>query len=124
MSEISQPSISSDGIAARTQSELTERQQFWLEHLRACAKANQTTKDYAQAHGLSVKAMYSARKDLAQRGTPKIPINAPFARVQVAPSPSATHWSVQLSNGTTVSFSGTVDGKALHTILQAAASLS
>lgn len=124
MSEVSQPPISSDAPAHDTQTDLTERQQFWLGHLRACAKANLTTKDYAQAHGLSVKAMYSARKDLAQRGTPKTPITAPFARVQVAPSTPTTQWSVQLPNGTTVSFSGAVDGKALHTILQAAASLS
>lgn len=122
MTEGSQSSISRTATVSGSEVELTERQQFWLEHLRACAKANQTTKDYAQAHGLSVKAMYSARKDLAQRGTPKI--TAPFARVQVAPSPLTTQWSVQLPNGTTVSFSGAVDGKALHTILQAAASLS
>ncbi|MDO8864213.1 hypothetical protein Q6D67_21280 [Haliea sp. E1-2-M8] len=124
MSEVSPPSISSDAAAHDTQTELTERQQFWLEHLRACAKANQTTKDYAQAHGLSVKAMYTARKHLAQRGTSKSTTTAPFARVRVAPSPPTTQWSVQLSNGTTVSFSGAVDGQALHTILQAAASLS
>ncbi len=124
MSEVSPPSVSSDPAAHGTPTELTERQQFWLEHLRACAKANQTTKDYAQAHGLSVKAMYSARKDLAQRGTPKTPITAPFARVQVELSPPTTQWSVQLPNGTTINFSGAVDGKALHTILQAAASLS
>lgn len=124
MSEVSPPPISSDAAAHDTQTDLTERQQFWFEHLRACAKANQTTKDYAQAHGLSVKAMYSARKDLAQRGTPRRSIAAPFARVQVAPSPSTPQWSVQLPNGTTVSFNGAVDGQALHTILQAAASLS
>ncbi|MDO8863951.1 hypothetical protein Q6D67_19880 [Haliea sp. E1-2-M8] len=98
MSEISQRSINSGAIAARTQTELTERQQFWLEHLRACAKANQTTKDYAQAHGLSVKAMYAARKDLTQRGmlrgTSKPTITAPFARVRVAPSPPTTQWCV------------------------------
>jgi hypothetical protein len=124
MTENSQPLIIRTATASGPKAELTERQQFWLEHLRACAKANQTTKDYAQAHGLSVKAMYSARKDLAQRCTPKSPITAPFARVRVAPSPTTTQWSVQLSNGTTVSFSGVVDGQALHTILQAAASLS
>ncbi|MDO8864283.1 hypothetical protein Q6D67_21685 [Haliea sp. E1-2-M8] len=124
MSEVSPPSVSSDAAAYDTPTALTERQQFWLEHLRACAKANQTTKDYAQAHGLSVKAMYTARKDLAQRGTPKRSITAPFARVQVAPSPPTTQWSVQLPNGTTVNFSGAVDGQSLSAVLNAAASLS
>ncbi len=70
------------------------------------------------------KAMYAARKDLVHRGTSKPTITAPFARVQVSPSPSTTQWSVQLPNGTTVNFSGAVDGQALHTILHAAASLS
>jgi hypothetical protein len=111
-------------MAACTQTELTERQQFWLEHLRACTNANQTTKDYAQAHGLSVKAMYTARKHLAQRGNSKSTTTAPFARVRVAPSPPTTQWRIQLSNGTTVSFSGAVDGQALCAILHAAASLS
>jgi hypothetical protein len=124
MSEVSQAPLSSKAMAACTQTELTERQQFWLEHLRACAKANQTTKDYAQAHGLSVRAMYTARKHLAQRGISKSTTTAPFARVRVAPSPPTTQWRIQLSNGTTVSFSGAVDGQALCAILHAAASLS
>lgn len=124
MSEISQASLSSKAMAACTQTKLTERQQFWLEHLRACAKVNQTTKEYAQAHGLSVKAMYTARKHLAQRGKSKSTTTAPFARVRVAPSPPTTQWRIQLSNGTRVSFSGAVDGQALCAILHAAASLS
>ncbi|MCP5189346.1 MAG: hypothetical protein H6988_03040 [Pseudomonadales bacterium] len=124
MSEMSRPSISSDAAAHDTHTKLTERQQFWLEHLRACAKANQTTKDYAQAHGLSVKAMYTARKDLAQRVTLQSMTTAPFARVRVAPSPPTTQWSVQLPNGTAVSFSGAVDGQSLSAVLNAAASLS
>lgn len=103
---------------------LTERQQFWLEHLRACAKANLTTKDYAQAYGLNVKAMYTARKDLAQRVTLQSTTTAPFARVRVAPSPLATQWSVQFPNGTAVCFRGAVDDKVLRVILHAAASLS
>jgi len=39
---------------------LTERQQYWLKHIRACDAAGQTTINYAKAHGINVKSMYSA----------------------------------------------------------------
>ena len=39
----------------------TEREQIWLDHLRACRRLGQTVKAYAMAHGLSVSALYTAR---------------------------------------------------------------
>ena len=39
---------------------LRPREQFWLDHLRTARKQGQTLKAYAQAHGLSVSALYTA----------------------------------------------------------------
>ena len=47
-------------------SSLTERQRYWLKHIHACDAAGQTSVDYAQAHGINVKSLYSARKTLAE----------------------------------------------------------
>ncbi|MFT7288132.1 MAG: hypothetical protein ACI87W_002247 [Halieaceae bacterium] len=47
---------------------LTERQHFWLDHISRGDGAGSSTKGYASEHGPSVQAMYSARKDLVERG--------------------------------------------------------
>ena len=43
------------------------REQFWLDHLRACRERGQTLKAYAYAQGLSVSTLYSARSALRRR---------------------------------------------------------
>ncbi|MEQ8514321.1 MAG: hypothetical protein RIC38_01825 [Chromatocurvus sp.] len=107
---------------------LTERQQFWLEHIRLCDAGRIATKAYAEQHDLSVQAMYSARKDLVARGVAN-PAFARFARVTTTQEPSpvttgATTWRIDLPNGTAVSFEGPVDDRALRQVLQAAGALS
>ena len=47
---------------------LTSRQQVWLEHLRACDARGCSSVAYAREHGLSLPALYAARKDLTHRG--------------------------------------------------------
>ena len=61
-------------------SSLTERQRYWFNHIRACDATGQTSVDYARAHGINVKSLYSARKALAEKGAapptplpPKLP---------------------------------------------------
>jgi hypothetical protein len=105
---------------------LTERQQYWLKHIRACDVSGQTTIDYAREHDIKAKSMYSARKALAEKGT--LPPAQPtrFQKVQVmGGSPaSENQWRVQLPNGLTVSFGGTVDAATLSLVLTTAAALS
>ncbi|WP_008293536.1 IS66 family insertion sequence element accessory protein TnpA [Congregibacter litoralis] len=61
----------------------SERQQFWLKHLRACEASGQTTIDYARQHGINAKSMYSARKGLAEKGAlPRLPQDR-FQKAQV-----------------------------------------
>ena len=108
--------------------ELTERQRFWLRHLRACEVSGQTSIDYAKAHGLKVKALYAARKALAEKGAlpPGPPPVNGFQRVQVVDNPRAgeRQWHVQLPNGLTVSFDGKVDAGTLSLVLTTAAAVS
>ena len=40
--------------------ELTERQRYWLEHLRACGEGS--LKAYAEVHDLDVRALYEAKE--------------------------------------------------------------
>ena len=108
------------------QRRLSERQQYWLKHIRACEAANMTTIDYAREHGIKAKSMYSARKALAENGAlPAVP-DSPFHKVQVAnaQTPSDHQWQVQLPNGATVSFGGPIDAAALTLVLNTAASVS
>ena len=98
-----------------TNGELTERQQYWLDHIRACEESGETTKAYAEAHGLSVSMMYSWRKELTMRGTwcrqSSTSRSAGFDRVQVVESklPTGT-WRITLPNGVQIEFCGVVDG--------------
>jgi hypothetical protein len=105
---------------------LTERQQYWLKHIRACDATGQTTIDYARAHGINVKSMYSARKGLAQKGSLPRPQHSRFQKAQVVNDSRAldNQWQIQLPNGAVVGFSGTVDAVTLTLVLNTTATLS
>jgi len=47
---------------------LTENQQTWLNHLRACEAQGCSSVAYAREHGVSLPALYAARKELTHRG--------------------------------------------------------
>jgi hypothetical protein len=106
----------------------TERQQYWLKHIRACDAAGQTSIDYAKAHGINVKTLYSARKALAEKGTLPRPRPQPsrFQKAQLTSSPvrADSQWHIQLPNGVAVAFSDAVDAKSLSLVLSTAANLS
>jgi hypothetical protein len=116
------------------QPQLTERQQFWLDHIARCDAAGHLTKAYAAAHGLSVQAMYSARRDLAERGA-----LAPGGRgIRTSPKPRFTRVArsedsaqaahglavqIQLPNGAVVGFPAPLNADALRLVIQTAAAL-
>ena len=112
----------------RRQAELTERQRYWLDHLEACERSGETTKAYAEAHGLSVSMMYSWRKELTMRGvwSRRSDISRPsrFDRVEVFNEPVlSSTWQILLPNGVQIGFSGTVDEAELALVLRAANAL-
>lgn len=89
---------------------LTARQQEWLTHLEAWRERGGTLKAYALEHGLSLGALYSARRALEQRGAwrgrssrercPSTPPKLLPVRVSaVAPTSSAVMLRVMLPSG-------------------------
>lgn len=105
---------------------LTERQQYWLKHIRACDAGGKTSVEYAREHRINVKSLYSARKALAEKGTLPRPQPPRFQKAQVASRPiqGNSQWHIQLPNGVVIAFGGAVDAKSLSLVLSTAASLS
>ena len=84
-----------------TSTSLTERQRFWLEHIRACG--NGSLKAYATAHQLDIRLLYEAKSRLKRKGALESPSAPRFVRVrcdeaQVSPAVCRIH----LRNGTLV----------------------
>jgi len=77
-------------------STLTERQRFWLEHLRACGDSS--LKAYAEAHGLSLGALYEAKSRFRRLGLLGPAKTSRFTRVEAGSAPP-TLCRVRLPNG-------------------------
>jgi len=102
---------------------LTGNQRHWLEHLQACEVSSKGIAAYASEHGLDVKSMYAGKKVLVQKGVlPRTHRNR-FQRVQVKTPLAGATWRIQLPNGLSVAFSGTVDARTLDTVLRTAAAV-
>lgn len=102
---------------------LTERQQYWLQHIRACEHAGQGMKAYAQAQDLDIKSLYSWKKALVKKGV--LPRTRPtrFQQAQVVAPAISSEWQITLPNGVSVAFVGAVDTSTLTTVLNTAATL-
>ena len=102
---------------------LTARQRYWLEHIQACEASGQSMAEYAASNNIAVRAMYSGRKTLMQKGVLPGAQPARFQRVQVMSERASNQWRIGLPNGVTVSFAGEVDAKSLATVLSVSATL-
>ena len=84
---------------------LTERQRFWLEHLRACGSGS--LKEYAQTHGLDLRALYDAKARLKRKGA--LAVSAPTRVVRVERAlhrpVDPAYCRVHLANGAAVELS-------------------
>jgi hypothetical protein len=71
-----------------TDTPLTTKRAFWLEHLQAADRSGQNLSTYAQAHGLNVKQLYYWNKVLRQRGLHghQVPSSALFKKAHVVAS--------------------------------------
>jgi hypothetical protein len=47
---------------------LTQRQRYWLEHIQSCEASGKSIAEYATEHGVNVRAMYSGKKILVNKG--------------------------------------------------------
>jgi hypothetical protein len=86
----------------------TERDRFWLDHEAALAASDQTAKAYAAEQGLSLHALYQARKRLrglgllppsrSRRRSPKPESpSVAFSKVALAPPPAMARPDFRLS---------------------------
>ena len=64
---------------------LTERQQYWLEHIQACEASGKSVTTYAAEHGFHVGAMYAGKKMLVRKGALRGPQRSRFQRLQTVP---------------------------------------
>ena len=102
---------------------LTDHQCHWLEHLRACEVSGKGIAAYASEHGLDAKAMYAGKKVLVKKGVLPRTHRRRFQRAQVNAAMTDNTWRIQLPNGLSVAFSGTVDARTLSTVLRTAAAI-
>jgi len=102
---------------------LTEHQRCWLERVKACEASGKSVVAYAAEHGLAVRALYDAKKVLVRKGALPRTHRARFQRVQTKAVTVGSEWRIQLPNGVSVDFSGTVDAGTLSTVLNTVASL-
>jgi len=102
---------------------LTDRQRYWLEQVQACEASGKTVAEYTAEQGLSAQAMYAGKKILVHKGI--LPRTQPsrFQRVQMVGIPVSSEWRIQLPNGVSVAFAGSVDAGSLTTVLRAAATV-
>ena len=104
----------------------TPRQQFWLEHLEACAAQGSSLKAYALAHDLSPGALYAAKSDLKRRGALSAsapPMMAPkLLPVRIARG--ASMFRVLLPNGVVVEVPEYADGSCCRELLGCASALA
>ena len=105
--------------------DLRPRERFWLDHLRTARRQGQTLKAYAQAHGLSVSALYTARSTLKRRGVLSEPVaSAPtLVPVRIAP-PTGAAFRVHLPNGVVVVVASHADCAVCTAVLECASRLS
>jgi len=89
-----------------TATQLTERQAYWLKHLRACEASGLTTSAYAKQNRLSVHALYQARKELRRRGvlaSSHKRSSVTFAKVRAVPAAAREwRWTIRFPNGAAI----------------------
>ena len=97
-----------------TKGELTERQQYWLDHLKRCAAEGVSLKAYASQHGLALSMLYSWNRRLKDRGlignTPVVR----FTRVQVPVGQYRLHFP----NGLVLEWEGQLDEAVLTSLMR------
>jgi hypothetical protein len=90
----------------------SDRDRFWLKHHEAQGSSGLDAKQYAASAGISVHALYQARKRLRDLGllardrTKAAPPR--FSKVAVAPSPAVgePRFRIELPNGAVLEWSG------------------
>ncbi len=104
---------------------ITERQQYWLDHVQAAETFNGTLVEYAEVEGLKVKDLYQWKTILMKRGILACKAKAPaFVPVREAVSTSKTiRVALVLPNGFRIELTGGIDADNVKTLVLAASEL-
>jgi hypothetical protein len=88
-----------------TRRELTKRDRFWLGHLQVIARGSESASEYTRRKGLSVGALYEAKRQLGKRGAwTRAAKSVSFAPVVVRYEPEATGAALRLRLGNGAEF--------------------
>ncbi|MEM8564425.1 MAG: hypothetical protein AAGF57_19450 [Pseudomonadota bacterium] len=102
---------------------ITERQQYWLDHLKRAAASRESLVDYAQAHDLKAKDLYAWKTRLIElghlRGSRK---KSKF--VSVFPNGSTSAATLVIPNGYRLELQGRVDRHWLAELVEVIRSAS
>ncbi len=116
--------MAAQGRSPKAEKDLSERQRYWLEQLRAAERAGEPLKTYAKRLGLSEHSMYEAKRRLRACGliAPAIARKAApprFTRVSIAPreAPPLRSLRVRLASGAVLEWSEAPQGDALRELL-------
>jgi hypothetical protein len=91
-------------------SELTERQREWLEHLRACRSQGLSLKTYAEQQGLNLQRFYHWHRRLKRLGLVATDTPVSFAAVRVSAAPGVTGTQrLHFPNGLMLEWDGSAD---------------
>ena len=106
------------------QKDLSERQRFWLKHLRAAERKGEPLNAYAARLGLSESSLYEAKRRLRASGViapaPQRRVSSPgFARVAVvdADRTAPTSFRARLASGALLEWSEAPQGDALRELI-------
>lgn len=103
---------------------ITERQQYWLDHIRAAAAFDGNLAEYARSAGLKPKELYSWKGILGSRGLldeAATPRASGFVRVIAPARPSGV--SLVLPNGVRLDCHGELGPEQLEAMILAASRL-
>ena len=108
---------------SKTEKDLSERQRYWLQHLRVAAEQGEALKAYAKRLGLSESSLYEAKRGLRACGLiapapPRKTLSPRFVRVAVAkPDRPPALLRVRLSSGALLECSEAPRGDALRELI-------
>ena len=108
-----------------SKSVITERQQYWLDHVQAAEAFNGTLVEYAKVEGLKVKDLYQWKTILTRRRFLACKAKAAaFVPVRKAVSTSKTiRAALVLPNGARIELTGGIDTDNVKTLVLAASEL-
>ena len=88
-------------------SSLSEKHQFWLDHIRACDEQGITMKQYAAEHTLAIGSFYEAKASLRKKGLIDAPAkNSLFTQAAIS---ACGYCQLSLPGGSTLTIDSHCD---------------